>query len=352
MATGMNAADAAPFTLRRAGGELAAGAAALERDLDKADLKAVLAKGNRTLARKKTTGAFGGMRPKPVDWYCFENGDDTTADWYPQGVTSSSDAGYATPAFAVSWYWRPAGGERGARVSFLNPESLCYQHALLVTARADGSFGPVNIHAGGIAWYGDLLYVADTTRGLRVFDMRLILDMKTGRDDLGDADRIGRHDGAAHAFGYRYIMPQVDTWRVTAGAARFSYASVDRGADGDMLVSGEYVDQAGKIGRVARWPLAGDGTLVNADGTATAADAFQVHHQKIQGALCHEDRWYFSQSAGADAHGRLIVTRPGEKPAIRDFPIGPEDLTCWREKGTLWSVTEFRGRRSLFGVPL
>ena len=34
------------------------------------------------------------------------------------------------------------------------------------------------IHAGGIVWHGNLLYVVDTTRGIRVFDMRQIFELE------------------------------------------------------------------------------------------------------------------------------------------------------------------------------
>jgi hypothetical protein len=36
----------------------------------------------------------------------------------------------------------------------------------------------------------------------------------------------------------------------------------------------------------------------------------------------------------------------------RPYPYGPEDLTVWREKNALWSVTEFPGRRTVFGVDI
>ncbi|MDF5752279.1 hypothetical protein [Spongiactinospora sp. TRM90649] len=347
----MRTADPAPFTLRRATGDHAAGADALERELRRAGLEAVLAGANRRAARRPATKAFAGMKPKPADWYTFDPADDDTADWYPQGVTCASDGGFATPAFAVSWYWRPPSGERGARVSFLDTASLRYRHVLLVEVRPDGSFGPVPVHAGGIVWYAGRLYVADTENGLRVFDLARFLDMRTGRDDVGDPEKIGFHDGRAHAFGYRYVLPQTDSWQVDPGSARFSYVTLDRSGERDLLLSGEYTDDPGETGRVARWALDGE-TLAETGGEAEPVDAYTAPDAGIQGALSHAGRWYFSRGRGASANGSLIVTAPEGEPVSRSYPIGPEDLTCWREQGTLWSVTEFRGRRALFAVPL
>ncbi|GII88009.1 hypothetical protein Ssi03_59990 [Sphaerisporangium siamense] len=348
----MTATDPAPFRLRRNTRDLPKAVETLAKALPARDLKTVLADANRTAVRKGSTSAFGSMSPKPADWYCFEEGDDQTTDWYPQGVAASAEAGRPDlRTFVVSWYWRPEGKatERGVRLSFLSAETRRYRHVLLVEPKVDGSYAAVNIHAGGVAWYGDLLYVADTSRGFRVFDLRRIFEVK------GDDDKIGKQGGRYHAFGYRYVMPQVDAWAGT-GSARFSFAAVDRSTTPHSLISGEYVDPSddpGVAGRVARWPLAPDGTPVaGTDGTAAAADAFTLAGAKIQGALSHKGAWYLSQAASSTVNGSLLVVPDGRTAQVRKFPVGPEDLTCWGEKNQLWCVTEFKGRRALFTVPL
>ncbi|MGC5010514.1 hypothetical protein ACLQ2R_07075 [Streptosporangium sp. DT93] len=348
----LKAVPTEPFGLRRDGGGLAAGIRALEKELKRAPLKDVLARANRVLVRKgrNGAGAFTGMTPKPVDWYCFDNDDNAVKEWYPQGLTSASDAGIAgggASVFAVSWYHTPSSGaERGVRLTFLNTATLRYRHVLLVRATADGDIAPINIHAGGIAWYGDLLYVADTTRGLRVFDVREIFEV----DGEGTAS-IGRKGGVYEAFGYRYVMPQTDAWTTTSGTVRFSFAAVDRSTAPDTLISGEYVDEAGVTGRVARWSL-GAGGLPNAPagGVVQAVDAYALPARKIQGALSHGGTWYLSQTVGAAGNGTLIVV--GDRPAKRSYAVGPEDLTCVRDRNTVWTVSEFAGRRAVFGVPL
>ncbi|GAA3104763.1 hypothetical protein [Streptosporangium carneum] len=345
----MTATVVEPFELRRDDGDLAAGVRALGKHLRRVPLDTVLAKANRVATRKGTTGsaAFGTMRPKPVDWYCFDADDNAVTDWYPQGLTCASDAGIAGGVFVVSWYFKPASvPERGVRLSFLDTAALRYRHVLLVVADPGGDISPINIHAGGIAWYGGLLYVADTERGLRVFDTRNIFEVN------GESKTtIGRKGGAHNAFGYRYVMPQTGSWASTGRGARFSFASVDRSTDPDTLISGEYVDTPGRIGRVARWPLNPDGSLrADAAGLARPLDAYNLPEQRIQGALSHNGAWYLSQAEGSTRNGALLVA--GETLARRPYPVGPEDLTCVRDRNTVWSVTEFAGRRVVYGVPL
>lgn len=345
----MKAVSAAQFGLKRDAGGLGAGVSVLERELQRVSVDTVLAKANRVATRKGSTGAgaFATMAPKPVDWYCFNAADNVTREWYPQGLTCASDAGAAGNAFVVSWYHSPASeAERGVRLTFLNTATLRYRHVLLVRVAADGDITPINIHAGGIAWYGDLLYVADTDRGLRVFDVRQIFEVN------GDGtSTIGRKGGKYEAFGYRYVMPQTDAWTTTSGAVRFSYTAVDRSTTPHTLICGEYVDTAGTVGRVARWPLTAAGALnAPAGGVAAAADAYALPGGRIQGALSHNGTWYLSQTGGSTKNGTLIVV--GETVRKRSYPVGPEDLTCVRGKKTLWSVSEFAGRRAVYGVPL
>ncbi|MEV4745696.1 hypothetical protein AB0K21_04910 [Streptosporangium sp. NPDC049248] len=345
----MKAAPAEPFGLKRDAGGLAAGIKVLEQELQRVSLDTVLAKANRVAVRKGSTGAgaFAKMTPKPVDWYCFDADDNVAREWYPQGLTSASDAGIAGGTFVVSWYHSPtSGAERGVRLSFLNTATLRYRHVLLVRVAADGNITPINIHAGGVAWYGGLLYVVDTTRGLRVFDTRQIFEVN------GDgAATIGRKSGRYEAFGYRYVMPQTDAWTTTSGSVRFSYTAVDRSTTPHTLICGEYVDTAGTVGRVARWSLTAQETLnAPAGGVVQAVDAHALPVSKVQGALSYNGTWYLSQTAGAAGNGTLVLV--GDTVRRRPYPVGPEDLTCVRDKKTLWSVTEFVGRRVVYGVPL
>lgn len=125
--------------------------------------------------------------------------------WYPQGISSSVDAGDAkynkNHLFLVSWYAKEH-EEKGVRVSFVNTNVSPpkYRQVLLVEPTGTSSkpsFKTVRVHAGGIAWFGNLLYVADTNNGVRIFDVDHIWKVK-------DGDGAGRQsNGDYHAYGYR-----------------------------------------------------------------------------------------------------------------------------------------------------
>ena len=58
------------------------------------------------------------------------------------------------------------------------------------------------MHAGGIAWYGEWLYVVDTSHGIRVFDLGQIWQVE-------DGDDVGKKGGKYSAAGYLYVLPQI-----------------------------------------------------------------------------------------------------------------------------------------------
>ena len=105
------------------------------------------------------------------------------------------------------------------------------------------SFKDVTVHAGGVSWYGDYLYVADTGHGMRVFNMAKILKTSTG----GTADQIGRQsDTTYYAPHYAYVLPQVGTITAatTSGTAlAWSTISLDR-ADPSIVMT-EYTCSSG-----------------------------------------------------------------------------------------------------------
>ncbi|MCD0448570.1 hypothetical protein LO762_05075 [Actinocorallia sp. API 0066] len=344
-----------PFALRRRTGDLAEGAARLAADLAAVPVAELLAGANRRGVRGGATSAFTGMRPAPADWFTFEDRDADTRDWHPRGLTGGCDAGRDAAAFVVSWCWRPgvAAEERGVRLTFLDPETARYRHVLCVSARPDGTYAPLDVQAGGIAWVDDLLYVADATCGLRVFDLRRILDLRSVQDDVGDHTLFGRREGKYHAYGYRFLLPESDRWKPVTTGAHFSFAAVDRSTSPRHLVCGESTEEGGDVGRLARWRLTGDGDLVaDAEGRAVPADAYRAPGHRIQGAVSHEGRWYLSRTGPGHTRGTLIETAVGDAPEVREFPHAPEDVTLWRARRQLWSLTGGPRRRALFAVPL
>lgn len=139
----------------------------------------------------------------------WENSDDfndfDTSKWIPQGITNSADGDASgtvdgKDALIVSWH---NDGDTSARVTFVDKETNMYRHVLLVYPTDDDDFKEVAIHAGGITWYGNTLWVVDTGIGFRVFDLSNIWKVEAG-------DGVGKtSDGTYTAAGYGFVLPQI-----------------------------------------------------------------------------------------------------------------------------------------------
>lgn len=134
--------------------------------------------------------------------------DFGTSKWVPQGISGTWDA-YdvgtveGRKAWVVSWH---NADDTSVRVTFVDRDSLKYRHVLLVEPKSKNgqvTFDPVPIHAGGIMWYGDTLWVVDTWKGIRVFDLKNIWKVQSG-------DGVGRtSSGGFSAANYAYVIPQI-----------------------------------------------------------------------------------------------------------------------------------------------
>ena len=96
--------------------------------------------------------------------------DFKTSKWVPQGITSTADAldvgtYEGIDGWIVSWHRED---DKSVRISFVDKATNKYRNALLVYPDADDDFKEVPVHAGGIMWYGDTLWVVDTKNGIRV----------------------------------------------------------------------------------------------------------------------------------------------------------------------------------------
>jgi hypothetical protein len=309
--------------------------------------------------------------------FCWNSGDRDTADWYPQGITTSNDAyGVGTyegrRVLMASWYDHADDGvAKGSRVSVVNLSSSttapAYRHVLLaepVTSGGEPSFKPVNVHAGGLAWYGNLLYVVDTTGGLRVFDLDHLWRVSTG-----SSATVGRQpDGSYHAFDYKYVLPQVAKYSdATAGGypqLQHSSVSLDRTSSPDSLVVSEYRSKAdiadGHITRTVRVGIDSADRLLreSSDGVVRATEAYRTDLESVQGSTAIDGELFFSQSDGGDfsdpnSEGDLHTWRPGASATTRHgnaFPPGPEDLSYDPTRDALWSLSEYPGRRYVYAV--
>jgi hypothetical protein len=367
--------DAGQFSLvsrtSNSHGEFADLTAGLAAKLTKVDATAVIADTNRNATAlthaPSTAQAF-------QTGFTWDSGDQAVDYWIPQGVTTSADAygnglypsGGTDKVVLVSWYFEtdPDGDgvdnypiDKGMRLTFVDyttPTAPTYRHVLLVepvtTDTGEFSFDPIHKHAGGIMWYGNLLYVVDTYKGLRVFDLNTVFEVATTQ-----ADVCGLYtDGSYYGYGYKYVLPQSLAYDNAGTYLRYTTIGLDRASVPDSLVIGEY-SLSGTVDytdgtfngtgpgtttpKAVRWNL--DYTT-RLPGSLTASEAVTVSQQKIQGVVSVNAKHYLSVSAGPSAAGTLRTFNSGDATAstVCNLAIGSEDLSYHSNTASGWSYTE------------
>jgi hypothetical protein len=281
--------------------------------------------------------------------------DQTTRRWWPQGITTSADAGpdetfagrrvvmtsaYSQRVDGVSW------GSRISVVDVTDPQAIRYRHVLLVEPYVDDdgrvAARPLHIHAGGIVWHGEHLHVAGTRRGFCTFRLADLLRVP---DDAG-----------LDVAGYRYVLPlRFGYDAVTADGheqLRYSFLSLDRSTTPHELVAGEYGRDA-MTTRLARYEIDPETDLLRAEADGSARplliDERGIGH--MQGAVVVDGRWYLTTSAGRYRLGSVWSGVPGALRRHRfAIPVGPEDITYWPSTDELWSLSEYPGHRYVFAM--
>jgi hypothetical protein len=300
--------------------------------------------------------------------FTFDSGDDNDCTNYPQGITTSRDAvGTADSGnydghqlVLVSWYTKDGcdGDQSRSRITLVDWDATWpnkYRKILLVEptgTTAAPSFRDIPIHAGGVSWYGDWLYVADTGRGMRVFNMRNILRTNTG----GTADQIGRQpNGTYYAHNYAYVLPQVGTVTAhTTSGTSLVWSSISLDRVSRSMVMTEYTCSSGctsypnRAPRAVRFPFASGATTFAA--TTTASQALQLPWYKLNGVGSHNGRWWFNSSGDH----RLYYWTPSAGSSSYGWVGGGESISYWEAPGSepdlLWSLQETRGHRNVFAV--
>lgn len=328
--------------------------AELDTVLPKVSVDAVVQSANRK-------GGSCKPHPKAVAAFCWQRGDAVTTEWYPQGITTSADAGDESKTVVLtSWYYKGKGANKGVRLSFVdysNSKAPTYRHVLLVEpyrdAAGNASLRAVTAHAGGIVWSGHYLYITDTLDGLRVFDIRHIWKMS-----MGKPSKIGRQpDGSYHAYNYAYAIPQALSFTpsTTGGYAplRYSAISLDRTSAPLSAIVPEY-NPDGTGARVVRYPI-DETTLMlkpSKDGYVHAIEAYRVGIRSMQGAAAIRGKFFLSCSRGAGTRGSVYTFTRTSGPTAHDrtLPPGPEDLSYWRSRDQLWTLAEHPRKRSVVAV--
>ncbi|CAN5899469.1 hypothetical protein BH20ACT6_BH20ACT6_01240 [soil metagenome] len=288
-----------------------------------------------------------------VGWDAADAGD---RNWWPQGLTTSADAaavprGGAPPGRRIllsAWYAKqPEHSGAATRVSIVDldagPPGPRYAHAVLVAPHRDNPIHsrPVKVHAGGLAWCGERLLVADTRRGVRVFD-------------LGDLVRLPT--GTRRWRGFRFVLPQCGWWRAGAHGdtrpLRWSFISLDTTEAGALsLVAGEYA-RDGDDARLARFAL---DPYTGQPLQPAPVEVVRTELASMQGAVRVHGTYVVSTSRGPCRRGRLWTGSPGLGPWTRHeraLPVGPEDLSYEPLHRRLWTQTEYPGRRYVLSRPL
>ncbi len=243
--------------------------------------------------------------------WTWDRTDRRDPRWWPQGI--SVEPGGAR--VAVSWYAE----DGGVRVSLLDLARRRYGHVVLVRPTESGH-RPLAVHAGGLAWHGDRLYVAATRAGLWVCD----------------TDDVVRSAGD-HLLPVRYrLAPEADD---PGGPVRFSFVGVDDATDPPSLVAGEY-GRGSQTLRMVEVPVDGGPAEVAAHGVPGA-----------QGVARVRGRLHLTASHGPWGLGSVWSGAPG---CLRErrwaLPMGPEDLAYDARTDRLWTVTEHPRRRWIVSV--
>lgn len=314
-------------------------------------LRGVLADLNRVAT---TSDVPGGAAGPGLRW---SERDARTRRWWPQGITTSADAYGPDPAggtfegqpvVMTSWYAHGVIGRLlGSRVSViagLDAGAPRYRHVLLVEPRRRAGvhrLRPVNVHAGGIVWYGRYLFVAGSSRGIRVFRL----------------DDVVRVRSRWRSKGYRYVLPQLTRYRPESDEGvrpmTYSFMSLDRSGEVDHLVAGEYGRKGAASHRLVRFALDRETDLlgVGGHGAAEPLETFERQVPRMQGATLVGGTWVLTSSNGEGNAGDLWVGRPDVFERRRGvLPTGPEDITYWPQRDELWSLTEWPDRRWVYPI--
>ncbi|AQZ61721.1 putative secreted protein [[Actinomadura] parvosata subsp. kistnae] len=334
-----------------------------------------------------------------VTGFCWNTTDDTTANWFPQGITGSGDGVNGSVLYppcegcagrkivAVSWRSGASheyGANRLARVTFVDVTAgtagAPYRHALLV--EPDGSaegFREIASHADGISWYGNKLFlvtggdpdVSGGDRLVRVFDLTHFWRMSSTT-----SGNVGCAGGVCSAAFSGFALPQIGYYRLSPSAVCASLdltrpclngVSLDRSGT-DHLTTVEY-RKGGSGGKILRWPLDAATALLRtgSDGLVRPTEGWFSPVWDVQGGvftggrgvlvgLCPEGSPSVTYMPGgtASVYGEFRksclhrVTLSADRATLdvhylTTAPGNAQNVSYWPASGEMWLVNEFRG---------
>ncbi|MEQ0565428.1 hypothetical protein ABJI51_40670 [Amycolatopsis sp. NEAU-NG30] len=316
---------------------------------------------------------------------CWDSERAGSTSWVPQGITTSGDADddgkWGDDRIILSgWHGTDdLGRYNDARIQAINyndPASAAHRMLYLAVPNSTGSsFTAAKAHMGGMAWYGDKIYVTavgNTSTAIRVFSTKHILQMT---DTTSNA--IGKTSGGYAAYTYKYAMMQVGYYTYAGGTCSmdsdtgvpcFSSMSLDRSTTPASVVTTEYFSDQTLRGRLYRFAMGDDYLLAaSSSGSVPATEALRSSVGNMQGVLSNNGKWYVAHSS-ATINGQLwSQTTAASKAASCGstnacWAVHPEALTYDWSTGLVWSQSEWstadctaQGQtcgRSVFAVPL
>ncbi|MCT4581433.1 MAG: T9SS type A sorting domain-containing protein [Flavobacteriales bacterium] len=312
---------------------------------------------NRTAT--KLTAAQNNSYPHS-DWgFRWNSGDNSTLNWRPQGITGIKSS--TLNFIVVSWYGRSDYGyeDRGARISFVDisdQNNLSYRHVLLV----DENYNTFpDLHAGGLAYINDTLYVPDSRSGNKFilrFDINQIKQVPAA--DLGNF------------YNYGYILQLVSTDTVPIKPSFLSYDW-----DSQELVTGSF----NNCGTPYCSPNTSNTLAWQSIGNfSNASPYYSGFFGKMQGvgSINHPNNAnkiiWVSTSYGRSNNSNLYISNfdPGQNNSQAQpvslgqnyqqitYPPGLEDIHITPQSDTLWTLTEFgtnegsNNNRDVFAIPI
>ncbi|MEU6261168.1 hypothetical protein [Streptomyces sp. NPDC047043] len=304
------------------------------------------------------------IQPAATRAYCWDTAD--TRGWRAGGVTTSGDADddghWGADRVILSGWTHDTGTARTglARVAFVDaddPDNLVYTWATLVVPVDGGrDYRGLASPVSGMVWYQGKLLVS-AADGLYVYDMHRVQRATV------DSRAVGKVRGGWAAYGSRYVLPAVGSYRLASGTPHPAAISLDRSTAPDSLVASERVPaDSERHTRLWRYAFSSDPAragLLSTDsaGRAVATEAYETKTTGVGGVLSYASHWYLARAADSpDGHGTLWrqtakdaeATRCGSDESQHCWSGQAGSLSYWEETGELWS----QSGRMLYALPM
>lgn len=339
----------------------------------------------RTAAAAGYNTVYGFAIPaaKQVKGFKWDEEDEKTQEWRPQGITGFKWG--SNNYLLISWYSispdeiasikNEHKGVRLALVDITDMNNITYNYILLVQNISNSgnallydqpknpflqrsTYIPVTMHAGGLAYFNQKIYIADTSLGLRVFDLNNIIEAKADPTK----NTIGKEDNNdLKAFGYNYLLPQSGYYKMTPGSP-FSCVGLGEGlTPSDKRLWTAQYQTSGSLALVSGYAINAEGLVTGPATTVSPKDDQGSVMYGMQGVYRAGSNTYVSKTGNSSSSGstaRLAKYTDGAAAAVYyPWPHGAEDLHL-DESGLLWSLTEYeyskynKDSRSVFAVRL